>query len=354
MTARLHLLLGAGGVGKTTLAAGYALALASDRARRVGLLGIDPARRLQGALGVPLSDLEASVPSAGTLHAALLQPAESLRRWVAEASPDADARARLLANPFFLALADRLATATDIFAAARVAEWAEQDPELTDLVVDTAPGLNAIEFLRRPSQLAAFLEGRLVGWLRWLSRAERDGPLGGVVRGGARRVVGGLVRIGGTRLLLELAEFLSLVEGVFACMLRRVQATEAWLRDPATQILVVTSVRDDGARMSRELVVALREVGLAPRAVVINRAVPAGFVRELRALGDAPNLPAEGARVIRYAVAYAEMQDRLLDGVKDSARATVVLEAVRGLDADARLSVLEELGRTLNHALSAS
>jgi anion-transporting ArsA/GET3 family ATPase len=352
VTARLHLLLGAGGVGKTTLAAGYALALAREPRRRVGLLGIDPARRLQDALGVPLSDLEAPVPSVGTLHAALLHPADSLRRWTAEALPDTDSRARLLANPFFIALADRLATATDIFAAARVAEWAERDPSLTDLVVDTAPGQNAIEFLRRPERLAAFLEGRLVRWLRWFARSERGGPLGEALGGGARRVVWGLVRIGGTQLLLDLAEFFSLVEAVFARMLTRVKATEHWLRDPATEILVVTSVRDDGGRMTRELADALRDVRLAPRAIVINRAVPAGFVRELQALDGAPGLPPEGVRVLRYAVAYAKMQDRLVTGLKELAPATVVIGACAGLDGGERLAALDELGRALRRGLA--
>ena len=113
MSARLHVLVGSGGVGKTTLSAGYALALAS-RGRRVGLLGIDPARRLQGALGLTLTDLEARVPVEGELRAALLRPADCLRRWAKEACTDDAARARLEGNAFFLAMADRLAGATDI------------------------------------------------------------------------------------------------------------------------------------------------------------------------------------------------------------------------------------------------
>ena len=81
MSARLHVLLGAGGVGKTTLAAGFALSLARAGSR-VGLLGIDPARRLQSALGVTLQDRAMPVSGwqdprslareTGSLHAALL------------------------------------------------------------------------------------------------------------------------------------------------------------------------------------------------------------------------------------------------------------------------------------------
>jgi anion-transporting ArsA/GET3 family ATPase len=149
----LHVLLGPGGVGKTTLAASYALALAG-RGRRVGLLGIDPSRRLQDLLGVTLADLEVEV--APNLRAAIVHPHQALERWVGEHDT------RLAGNPFFTALGDRLATATDIFAAARVAEWCERDPSLTDLVVDTAPGLAALDFVRSPRRLDALVSGRML------------------------------------------------------------------------------------------------------------------------------------------------------------------------------------------------
>jgi anion-transporting ArsA/GET3 family ATPase len=350
MTARLHVLLGAGGVGKTTLAAGYALALARAPDRRVGLLGIDPSRRLKDALAVALGDVDAPVPGAVALRAAVLRPAESMRRWAAEACPDPLTRKRLVDNPFFGAVADRLATATDIFAAARVAEWAEHDPQLTDLVVDTAPGLNAIEFLTRPERVAAFLGGRLVSWLRWLAPgAGSTQPPGGLVRGGARRVVGGLVRIGGSRMLGELADFFSLVEGTFTRMIGRVQATERWLHEEATQVLVVTSVRHDGAETARQLVGALSNAGLDARAVVVNRALPAGFATE-GALEVAAADP-HAAAVVRYTLAYSAIQERVVEGVRGLAGKTVIVPDARGLDGDGRLEAMARIGTVLRTGL---
>lgn len=351
MTARLHVLLGAGGVGKTTLAAGYALALAHTPGHRVGLLGIDPSRRLKDALQVALGDIDAPVPSAGGLRAAILQPAESVRRWAGDACPDPQLRARLFANPFFAALADRLATATDIFAAARVAEWAERDPALTDLVVDTAPGLNAIEFLTRPERVAAFLGGRLVGWLRWLARDGSGGSSAEGLRGGARRVVWGLVRIGGSRMLADLADFFALVEGMFARMLMRVEETQRWLRAETTQILVVTSVRYDGARMASDLVDALAEARLAPRAVIVNRALPAELPRHAGALRVAAAGDPWAASVVRYALGYASVQARVVEGVRGLAETTVVVPDARGLDGEARLASLARIGEGVRTGL---
>jgi anion-transporting ArsA/GET3 family ATPase len=350
VTPRLHVVLGAGGVGKTTLAAGYALALARGEGRRVGLLGIDPSRRLKDALGIALGDVDATVPGAGALRAALLQPADSVRRWATEASRDPAALQRLFANPFFAALADRLATATDIFAAARVAEWSERDPGLTDLVVDTAPGLNAIEFLTRPERVANFLGGRMVGWLRWLAR-EPTGGSQGLLRGGARRVFGGLVRLGGSRMLSDLADFFSLVEEMFSRLLARVQTTQRWLHDPSTELLIVTSVRDDGAQTARDLARALAEAGLVPRAVVVNRALPAELAAQKAPLAAAASSGPEAAAVIRYALAYVAIQARVVDAVTGLAATTLIVPDARGLDADARLETLAGIGQVVRAGL---
>jgi anion-transporting ArsA/GET3 family ATPase len=343
MTVRLHILLGAGGVGKTTLAAGYALALAR-RGKRVGLLGIDPARRLQTALGLPLTDLEVPVAGAAGLSAALLRPTDCLRRWAKEASPDDARRARLESNAFFLAMADRLAGASDLLAATRMVEWAEHDPSLTDLVVDTAPGLNAVEFLRRPKSLMAFLEGRLVRWLKWLAR-RRGGVMGGLSRGAAR-VLGGLARIGGTKMLLELADFLLSVEEVLTSMLRRLDAAQAWLSSPDTELVLVTAVRDEAADTAAQLIAELKGVGLKPAVLVVNRALPVGLGRELAPV-DLATLTPEAQAVVRFARGSAELQARLVEALKSLAVPVKLAPAARGLDAADRLGALERLGDAL-------
>lgn len=353
MTARLHVMLGAGGVGKTTLAAAYALAMAQAPNRRVGLLGIDPSRRLKDALGISLADVDARVPCSGSLRAAILDPSESVRRWATEACPDAVARERLFGNPFFSALADRLATATDIFAAARISEWMEHDPELTDLVIDTAPGLNAIEFLTRPERVAAFLGGRLVGWLRWLARTPRGASQATRVGRGTRRIFGGLVRIAGSQVLVQLADFFSLVDVMFARMLARVEATQRWLRDPTTEILVVTSVRDDGAETVVALARALSSAELHLRAVIMNRALPPRVDAELGEI-DTAAFGDEAAAVFRYVRAYLDIQARVTADISPVAPSIVTLPALAGLDTEKRLEILTSLGSELGDALSKS
>ena len=251
---KLHVLLGPGGVGKTTLAAGYALALAAH-GRHVGLLGIDPSRRLQDVLGVPLGD--ADRPIAPNLRAAIVHPHQAIARW--------SCNDRLAENPFYLALGDRLATATDVLAAARVAEWIETAPELTDLVVDTAPGIPALDFIRSPERLAGMVHGRLVRWLRMASTGRAH-----LV---ARRVLGGLAGLGGARMVIDLADFFAAVQAPLETLLGRVERTRRLLRDG--EILLVTSPRDTQAAGAAQIRRALAREGFVPSLVVVNRTWPA-------------------------------------------------------------------------------
>jgi anion-transporting ArsA/GET3 family ATPase len=342
MSARLHVLLGEGGVGKTTLAAGLALALARS-GRRVALLGIDPARRLQSALGVSLGSEAtrvAELPGGGALHAALLAPEVTLRRWATEGLTDPADRERLLRNKLFAVVADRLATTTDVIAAARIAEWLERDPSLTDVVVDTAPGRNGLEFLRRPTALVALLEGRLVRWLR----GERE-P--GRIR---TRVLRSLARLGGAEMVAEFAQLLSVAEGPFRRVLARLEHAQASLHDPSTQILLVTTVREQAMDGARYFCSALAEAGLRARAIVVNRALPGALAVELRAVDDA-SLGAGLPDLVRYARAYLEIQARVVVDARQLASSLVQIPAARGLDSDGRLDVLARLGDALRYAL---
>lgn len=351
MSARLHVMLGEGGVGKTTLAAGYALALAA-RGHRVALLSIDPARRLQGALGLALDDRERRVPGAGDLHAALLAPEATLRRWATEGLADEAARERLLRNRLFTVLADRLATTTDVIAAVRLVEWLEHDPSLTDVVVDTAPGRNGIEFLQRPAALVALLQGRLVRWLRRFGGGAGHGPgEGDEPRGASTRVLRGLSHLGGIEMLVQLAQLVAAVERPFHQVLARLERAQSWLREPTTQILLVTTVREDAITATSVLRAALVEVGLAPAAVVVNRALPETLGPELVAVDDA-SLDAESACVVRYARGYLDVQAHVIARAASLAPSVVSLPARSGLDGEQRLGALAELGTDLCRALA--
>ena len=352
MRTRLTLLLGGGGVGKTTLAAARGRARSSS-GRRVALLGVDPARRLQSALAVgELPELGRALPhpSGGELRAAVLRPEETLRRWVADACPDDATRARLLENAFFLALADRLAAATDAIAAARAAEWAEREPDLDDLVVDTAPGLAAVELLARPEKILAFVDGRLIRWIRRLAS-----PFGShrLLGRGRQKLLDNLSALSGADALRAFGEFISLVENSLDTMVARLERARRWLRHPSTELVIVTAPRDDSAAVAVALAGAARALGHAPRLAVVNRALPDALLRAAPALADAAPT-AEAAAFARFVAGDCRAQARVRAALLPLFPSVRALPEAADLDADgpARLAALSAIGAQLAAALA--
>jgi anion-transporting ArsA/GET3 family ATPase len=311
---------------------------------------VDPARRLQSALGLRLDDSAARVPVPGELHASLLFPEATLRRWATEGLTDEAARARLLNNGLFRVLADRLAATTDVIAAVRIAEWLEQDPSLTDLVVDTAPGRSGIEILRRPGALVSLVEGRLARWLAHVGGAGGGAEGGPPRQGVSGRVLRSLAHLGGLETLVELGQLFAAVQQPFHRVLARLEQAQAWLHAPATRVLLVSAVREDAIAGARVLRGALADAGLSPAAVIVNRALPPELGPELARIDEA-STGAEEAAVLRYTRAYLEIQTEVARGAATLAPSVIPLTAVEGLDTERRLEVLAALGRQLVDAL---
>ncbi|MGA1297040.1 MAG: ArsA family ATPase, partial [Burkholderiaceae bacterium] len=281
---RLHVFLGAGGVGKTTLSAGFALALAR-KGFRVGLISVDPARRLKDALGVSELSEEGTVIAVGgaasdhgaqgSLKAAFLNVSACFTRWVEQEGMQPQARERLFENRLFRALVEKFATATDTFAAVRVAEWSERE-SFDHVVVDTAPGLHALDFLSKPDKLMAFLDSKLVDWLKWFVGADpsKRSLMHRVFKAGARRIIDGLAQIGGQNFLVNFGEFLVLLDDVFATMLRRLGDVVNWMRSDKAHFYLVTAVREDAVFVARRLMSELQRLETRKRTSIVNKAFP--------------------------------------------------------------------------------
>jgi len=116
---RIAVCVGAGGVGKTTLAAAIGLRRALDGGR-VLVCTIDPARRLAAALGLEsLGNFEARVPAhkfaaaglapRGQLHAMMLDVKRTWDDLIARHAPDRHRQERIYQNRIYQQLSSALA-----------------------------------------------------------------------------------------------------------------------------------------------------------------------------------------------------------------------------------------------------
>ena len=367
---KLHVFLGAGGVGKTTLSAGFALALAC-KGYKVGLMSIDPAKRLKSALGVDeLSESGTAIalPSGqngGSLQAAFLNVNESFKRWIEQEGMSAASREKLFDNKLFRAVVDKFATSTDTFAAVRVCEWAEAE-NFDHIVVDTAPGLNAVDFLNKPDRLLAFLDGKLVEWLKWFVGADKEKRtvFHRMVKSSAKLVLDGLAQIGGRNFLLHFGEFLVLLDDVFATMFKRLETTVSWLRSPAAAFYLVTAVREDAVYVARKLIQEMQLLGIQKKICIVNRAMPESLESDkgLQAAiqeqhsDAAQDKGASANSFLNYLASYAALQKTVVDEMTAAARGEagasqgrlVRIPLASGLDGTEQIR-LEDLIRLGNH-----
>lgn len=363
---RMHVFLGAGGVGKTTLSAGYALSLARQ-GYSVGLMSIDPARRLATALGVRElsgdgSDIEDPKVRAagGRLQASFLNVNACFQRWVRQEGMSEQAQERLFANKLFVGVVEKFATATDTFAAVRAAEWAHAE-KFDHLVVDTAPGLHAVDFLSKPDKLLAFLDGKLIDWLKWFAGSEREkkNVFQRVVKSGARKVLDGLAQIGGQNFLLNFGEFVILLDDVFMTMMSRLELAVCWLRSPQSEFYLITSIREDAVSVARSLTLQMAALGIESRHAVINRGFPRelaadpGFQKILAQRLAHVDLNASAEEMfLNYLVSYANLQKQVAAEMSVSSQEVIQIPTASQLDGtdEIRLDDLVWLGDSLMHA----
>lgn len=252
----LVVVLGAGGVGKTTLAA--RLAESAARAGRTALaLAVEDGGALRQRLGSAADGLALlSVPMVSARAAwehALLQHAAAAHLWQ---------------NPLCQAIVDSF-TGTQPYglAAELVAQVDSLRPDLT--VVDPAPDEDAIAFLDTAKRLRGFFEPALQRWL--CTSYESEHGLGGASGWSMRYVFRRLEAAFGRAALANASAFFRDLTALAEPLLARAQLFERMLYAPSTAILIVTTPTQHGLAGVADLRLRLAAMDLAPAAVVVNR-----------------------------------------------------------------------------------
>ncbi len=278
MTLRSPLLVvvGSGGVGKTTLAA--ALGLRSAAAGHQTLvMTFDPSRRLKDALGIGHAAGNVEVPVAGTggrLHASLLDARETFDRLVARHAPDQVARRRILSNPYYRHLAGHLGGILEYMAVERLYEVASAG-RYRRVILDTPPTAQAIDFLEAPRRIVEFLDSgalkiALAPWFTGDGSLRATSGLGFVGRG----LEHFLDRVVGIRLLRDMSEFFRAFGPLFDGFRERATETEKLLSGRGTLFVLVTAAGEAPVPDTLFFARKLKEAGYRLGPVVVNRVHP--------------------------------------------------------------------------------
>jgi anion-transporting ArsA/GET3 family ATPase len=269
--ARIVVVCGSGGVGKTTISAAIAVRLAED-GHRTALLTVDPARRLATALRLPTTAGERTEVPIGrrrSLVAIQLDTQRTFDDLVRHHAGSDERRDRILANPFYRRIADTLSGTHEYMAMEKLYELASET-DLDAIVIDTPPTRSALSFLDAPRRLTDFLGGRLLRWLLWPTAGV--GRLGiGVTRMAASAFARGLGGLIGVEVLGDAVEFLAAFESMFGGFKRRAAEVTALLGSPQARFVVVTAPTPTSLGEASFFVTRLMDGNMRLAAVVANR-----------------------------------------------------------------------------------
>lgn len=307
----LLVVVGSGGVGKTTLAA--ALGLRSARqGRHTLVMTFDPSLRLKDALGVTEEAREREVPvpvppgagdeagGSAVLEASLLDPRRTFDRLVERYAPDPEARRRILENRFYRHLAGTLSGVLEYMAVERLFEvWREGRYE--QVILDTPPTRQALEFLEAPARIVSFLES---GALRIAMRDwfDEEGHLKASTGWKVldRRIERLLDRVIGLEFLREMLEFFQSFGPLYDGFRERARDVEELLKADRTRFVLVSGPGEE--RISDTLFFArrLRDTGHALGPIVVNRIHPDFPQEEARLESGPPGCTPDGRRLFSW------------------------------------------------------
>jgi len=275
LSGSLLVVVGGGGVGKTTLAA--ALALGSARqGQRTLVMTFDPSLRLKDALGVGEAALDEPIPvpgaGPGRLEAALLDARRTFDRLIHTYAPDAAAAERIFTNRFYRDMAGGLAGILEYMAMERLFEM-RAARRYDRIILDTPPTRQAMDFLLAPERMMHLVNNRAIQFAMdpwWDRKGGKNLPFRLAAKG-ALELSDHLI---GRRFLLDVVEFIRAFAPLFEGFRHRAEEVQKLLRAEETRFLLVAGPGPDRVPDAMFFLRKLQETGHSLGPILVNQLHP--------------------------------------------------------------------------------
>lgn len=274
----LYVVLGSGGVGKTTSAAAMALRFA-EAGQKTLVITIDPAKRLAQALGLQsLSNTAqnvASFPSGGHLDALWLDTSSAFDDLVKRHGSSVKNADQILNNRLFKIIKSQLGGVEEYLGLEQVLRLG-QSGAYDVCVLDTPPSRHALDFLESPKHLLAFFDDKVVRVFMGSSdEKSEEGFFRKILNSGRNRAIETFKSFLGGTFLAELAELLKNFEPVHRALIETATQIEAWVHSPQTRFVMVSLLENYPLDELRLLGLELQARDLpGPTFIVLNKCLP--------------------------------------------------------------------------------
>lgn len=317
---KLLICCGTGGVGKTTTAAAIALA-AAMRGRRVGLITIDPAKRLATSLGLDRlksepQNLDKYIEKElgkgklqGSLSALMLDSENTFYRFL-ENVGGKEVHDRFRASALFEVIAGNFGGAHEYLAMEKLYEL-HKSGEFDLLVLDTPPARHTLDFLDAPENIARFFDDRIFSW--FLTDARSTSFTEKLRAKGARVALSVLEKLTGEGVINDFVSLAPHIYKVKNAFVERQEVIKQLIQSKQSGALFVSSPTDLSKGEAKPFLKDAKAAGIDILAFVVNRSLRhLAPESEPRGLKSAPAFAAENYQRLRFLVEDEEKNLKLL------------------------------------------
>ncbi len=292
ISSQLFIVLGSGGVGKTTSAAALALSFA-EKGKRAVVITVDPAKRLAQALGLnSLSNEPKEVirfDNGGSLSALWLDTRTAFDGLVRRYGSSIANIEKILQHRLFNILQNQLGGVEEYLGVERVLTLGKSG-DFDVCVLDTPPSRHALDFLESPRHLLRFFDE---GVLKVFLNSKEEVHLGffkRLLQSGKSQALDAFKSFLGGSFLGELAELLQNFQPVQQALIQTATDIESWVKLPSTRFITVSLLEPYPLDEARLLEIELNARGLArPDLRILNKCLPSVSPPHFEDLAEALN-----------------------------------------------------------------
>ncbi len=332
---KLLLFCGTGGVGKTTTAAAFAIRAAKE-GKRVGLITIDPARRLATSLGLDSlssepQDLSKQIKKElkfdGHLSALMLDSHDTLFKFLLKVGGKS-AHDHFRDSRLFEIIAGNFAGTHDYLAMEKLFELHESG-NYDLIVLDTPPARHTLDFLDAPDTIARFFDDRIFSW--FMTDARSNSLTEKLRAKGAKAALRILEKITGEGVIKEFVAIAPYIYQVKNSFVERQRVIQALLRSNDAGAIFVSSPTDLARGEVRPFLEDAKRQKIEILAFLINRSLRhlAPDAASQHSVGD--TIAIENYQQLRFLVEEEEKNTTL---VRELAGGNQLVRSLPELDHD--------------------
>lgn len=270
----IFIMVGTGGVGKTSVSAALAYSMAT-KGKKTLVMTIDPSQRLKTTLNLDKQDfqeiLSADFKNGGQLFACIIDAKKTFDEFVLRTSENEQQVKKLFENGIYQQLSTQLAQSQDFTSLEKLLFFIEED-KYDVIVLDTPPSQHTIDFLHSPQKLGALLDEKVMSWIS--DETENKSFVGRIINSGTKRVFGILEQLTGSMFLKQLRQFFAVIQNQHRIIKDRILKTEKILLDPATTYILVSAHDLVKIKESKYLVSELNKMHIKMERLILNRFFP--------------------------------------------------------------------------------